>query len=377
MAYDIPIQKKYNRKFVSNVEFSFDGLGGAAQSMSPAAIPTGNNNKGFFKRAVINLLLIAFLFGFVELYSYFLGKSNGLIGLTIALAIVSFYRTEIGIRPIQGALVVFGVFVLTGGATFLAALHPAIGVLVNFTSIYIILTLTSHQPLAKAYYPVLSCYLFAQSTPVYGIDYGLRMIGIAGGGLLVAIVYYLRHRKVSRKRNISDIFKETHFCSLRTKFFVRLTAGLTLAMLIGDLLHVLKPAWISFTVLSLVQPFVGESRKKILYRILGTIIGGVLFFVLFEWVIPNAWDPVVLLVTGYIYLFLRTYWIQQIFVTLSSLSGAMVFLEADVAFELRILFVLIGVAVVVLVSLCAKFRLMDRLYALIQKIRARCKKKAE
>ena len=33
-------------------------------------------------------------------------------------------------------------------------------------------------------------------------------------------------------------------------------------MLIGDFYHVLKPAWISFTVLSLVHPFVNESRKK-------------------------------------------------------------------------------------------------------------------
>ena len=45
---------------------------------------------------------------------------------------------------------------------------------------------------------------------------------------------------------------------------------------------------------------------------------------------------------------MRTYWIQQIFITLNSLSGAMVFLQADVAFEMRILFVLIGIAIVVL-----------------------------
>ena len=152
------------------------------------------------------------------------------------------------------------------------------------------------------------------------------MIGIAGGGLIVAIIYYMRHRKSKKRRNITDIFRETHFCSIRTKFFIRLTTGLTIAMLIGDFYHVLKPAWISFTVLSLVHPFVNESQKKIVYRIIGTIIGGILYFVLFEWVVPDPWHPVLLILTGYIYLFLRTYWIQQIFITLNSLSGAMVFL---------------------------------------------------
>ena len=95
---------------------------------------------------------------------------------------------------------------------------------------------------------------------------------------------------------------------------------------------------------------------------------------LFEWVVPDPWHPVLLILTGYIYLFLRTYWIQQIFITLNSLSGAMVFLQADVAFEMRILFVLIGIAIVVFISLCAKFRLIDRIYGQIQKIKAHHKK---
>ena len=117
-----------------------------------------------------------------------------------------------------------------------------------------------------------------------------------------------------------------------------------------------------------------KAAKKIVYRIIGTIIGGILYFVLFEWVVPDPWHPVLLILTGYIYLFLRTYWIQQIFITLNSLSGAMVFLQADVAFEMRILFVLIGIAIVVFISLCAKFRLMDRIYGQIQKMKARHKK---
>lgn len=370
------LKRKYWEESVGKtLEFSFDGIGGAAQAMSPAALPSGHNHKGFFWRALINLLLIGFLFGFVALYSFLLGSSNGLIGLTIAMAMISFYRTDIGIKPLQGACVIWGVFLLTGVATFLASFHPAIGVFVNLASVYIILMLTSHQPMAKAYYPILSCYLFAQSSHVYGAEYGLRMIGIAGGGLLVAIVYYLRHRKVERRRSIADIFRETHVCSLRTKFFIRLTAGLTIAMLIGDFYHVLKPAWISFTVLSLMQPFMGESKKKIWCRIIGTLIGGALFFVLFEWIVPAAWHPVLLLLTGYIYLFLHTYWIQQVFVTLNSLSGAMVFLQADVAFEMRILFVLIGVAIVVAIGLCARLRLVDRIYALVLKWKARIQKK--
>ena len=54
--------------------------------------------------------------------------------------------------------------------------------------------------MAKAYYPILSCYLFAQSSPVYGIDYGLRMIGIAGGGLIVAITYRQTASSQSKKK---------------------------------------------------------------------------------------------------------------------------------------------------------------------------------
>ena len=52
----------------------------------------------------------------------------------------------------------------------------------------------------------------------------------------------------------------------------------------------------------------------------------------------------------------------------------MVFFQADVAFEMRIFFVLIGIAIVVLLSLCAKFRLIDKIYGQIQKIKAHHKK---
>lgn len=48
--------------------------------------------------------------------------------------------------------------------------------------------------------------------------------------------------------------------------------------------------------------------------------------------------------------------------------------RADVAFEMRIFFVLIGIAIVVLLSLCAKFRLIDKIYGQIQKIKAHHKK---
>ena len=138
------------------------------------------NNKGFLKSSYESFI-IAFMFGFIELYTFCLGSGNGLISPDHFSCNCSFWRTDIGIKPLQGAFVIWGSFLLTGGATFLASFHPAIGVFVNFASIYIILTLTSHQPMAKAYYPILSCYLFAKSSPVYGIDYGLRMIGIAGG----------------------------------------------------------------------------------------------------------------------------------------------------------------------------------------------------
>ncbi len=182
------------------------------------------------------------MFGFVELYTFCLGSGNGLIGLTISLAIISFWRTDIGIKPLQGAFVIWGSFLLTGGATFLASFHPAIGVFVNFASIYIILTLTSHQPMAKLITLFYLAICLHKSSPVYGIDYGLRMIGIAGRRAHCRNYLLYASSQSKRRRNITDIFRETHFCSIRTKFFIRLTTGLTIAMLIGDFYHVLKPA---------------------------------------------------------------------------------------------------------------------------------------
>lgn len=81
--------------------------------------------------------------------------------------------------------------------------------------------------------------------------------------MIVAIVYYVRHHKKKEDGILLIFFEKLIFALFVPNFFLRLTTGLTIAMLIGDFYHVLKPAWISFTVLSLVHPFVNESRKKL------------------------------------------------------------------------------------------------------------------
>lgn len=88
--------------------------------------------------------------------------------------------------------------------------------------------------------PFLLCYIFTQSTPVYDIGFRYAVWpSLAAGGALVGIVYFIVHRKKPcPKVGVLDAIKNTAsaYTSVKTKFFLRMAIGMTIAMFIGDML---------------------------------------------------------------------------------------------------------------------------------------------
>lgn len=343
------------------MDFLMEGLGAQAQAMSPAAMPPGKKRKFTILLVLRNLAKVAFLFGFVYGFTLLFDESNAIIGITIASAVLMFLNVDLGIRPVQAALLIFYLFLHVGGFSYISLFNPYLGVLINIFAIYSMLTLSGQHVQHKSYFPFLTCYIFAVGSPVDGLAYGHRMLGLAAGGIVVAGVYLVRHHKSQQTRSILDIFKQIHFTSTRHRFILRMTAGMVIAMFIGDVFNLNRPAWISMTVLSLTVPFVHEARKRIVQRVVGTVVGAFVFVILFEYLIPPQFHVWCLLATIFISLFITNYQWQMVFVTINSLNGGLIFYSADMAIEIRLAWIFVGIGIVLGLNLLSKLDLLERM----------------
>lgn len=310
-------------------------------------------------------LLFAFIILFIVGFSALFGSTATYTGVCIVTGLLMFLKLDIGIKHTQAPFVIFGLFVLTGLSAFVAAINPWLGLLINFITVCAIMVLSGQRAEYRSFMPFLLCYIFTQSTPVYDIDFGMRMASLAAGGALVGIVYFIVHRKKPcPKVGVLDAIKNTAsaYTSVKTKFFLRMAIGMTIAMFIGDMIGSARTLWLSLPILSLTQLKPHETAHRTAYRIFATIIGGLIYISVFDFIIPAEYLNIGLLVAGYIYTYINKYQFQQIFVVISALGSAhSLGLESAVAWPARLIYLFIGVLIVAILLMIENANIWKKL----------------
>lgn len=306
--------------------------------------------KDFLKKAFFNLRFFISILIFVSVYSWLFGPKETLMGVAVNIAFTMFDNIDLGFDSREASVGIFLLFPFIGLMTYLSQFHMIPAVFIHFIGVYLLMLLTTAPLAHKTYMPFILCYIFAQSSPVQGREFGIRMAGLAVGGLLDGIVYYLHHRKKTYKRTYRDLLREAFKNSTRSRFVLRMTLGITAAATAGALLHVAKPMWISIVVMSLTQPFTHDTHERIQHRLVATVVGCIIFSVLFNYLIPPVYSTLALMVLGYIYMFVKEYKIQQVFVTINALAAAMILFDASTSIPMRITLLVFGIAIVLILN---------------------------
>ncbi|AIY84031.1 hypothetical protein U729_669 [Clostridium baratii str. Sullivan] len=298
------------------------------------------------------LLLLIGIIVFISIFSSIFGSDNTLIGVVIITAILMFSSMNLSLEFKDAILGIIVFFSAMGITSYFVKYHPYIGIVVDFILVFLMTYIFSIDTKKKLYLLFILCYVFLQGSPSTDSELPTRVISLFIGGALVAIIYYLTHRKAEEedRRTIKDMLSNIDIHSLQTNFSLRMAIGITIAIFIGTIFDFTKGMWITSTVLSLTQPYYNDIKEKIGQRLVGTIIGAIIFIILFNFLIPKSLDSIVLLVIGYIYSFIKPYKIQMIFVTLNSLAAAMILFDASISVPMRIFFVIIGIVIAVLVN---------------------------
>lgn len=269
-----------------------------------------------------NLLCVLFCMTVVSLYSFLFGTENSIAGVVVLIAVMVFRFADLGIRTTHATLTLMGIFVILAIGPQLSSSLPAeFGFFIDFACILTILFLSCHNLVMSNHSTFVLGYLLLQGYAVSGTGYINRVFGLLLGGVITALIFYIRHRHLTYRRTFSDLVKEWDLQAVRTKWQLKLALGVSLAMLIGHLLSFSRPMWLGFACMSVIQPFPRDThfrlKRRAPYMVLGCLLFGILYVCL-----PKELLPFFGILGGVLVGFSGTYEWQTAFNCLGALSVA-------------------------------------------------------
>ena len=252
------------------------------QAGSKSYIASFDNPKDKLKHSGIYffkiLLNIAFCTLFITLFSLIFGAENSVAGLAVLLCIMVFRCADLGIRVSHGVFDIFIVFGILAAGSKISVLLPAgWAFFANVIFIMLLMIFGCHNVIMFNHSTLVLAYLLLQEYDVSGAAYGRRLAGLLIGAVVTAAVFYRNHRKQTYKRTIISLFKEFDLSSTRTKWQLRFAFTISGVMLFAALLNIPKAMWLGIAAMSVCLPFRNDVRYRAKYRVLGNILGSIIF----------------------------------------------------------------------------------------------------
>ena len=241
----------------------------------------------------------------------------------------------------NSGLGIFAMFIIS---PYLAsAINPLTGSMINFVSMMIIVVLSCHNVKLSNQSTLILSYLLLYGYQVNDIiGYMHRIFALILGGIVVAGVFYYKHRKIEFKNRFSDIIKDVNLGSARTKWQLKLVSGITIAILLGELLHLPRVMWIAFACMSVLHPDKDkvEYRSKVRYIF---VITGCFIFAAVYLILPQGFRDYAGLLGGLMVGFSGKYSWQTSFNSFGALAAAVPVFGLGGAIIIRISSNIIGV----------------------------------
>lgn len=135
------------------------------------------------------------------------------------------------------------------------------------------------------------------------------------------------------------------------RFAVRLSVVLTVTFLISRVSGLNHSYWIPMSAFLMITPFYEDSAKRINHRILGTILGSILTFLLLNIIkTSNAHIIIIVIMTICMYSVIPSTWIMTSYTTCYGLTLATLAMDREEAIELRLVYILIAAIISILAN---------------------------
>ncbi len=138
--------------------------------------------------------------------------------------------------------------------------------------------------------------------------------------------------------------------SIKFSYAIKVAVGVSIAGFIMDYFKLSEGRWIMFTVFSLIQPYYENCITKSKKRIVSTIIGGMIVFILFSIFKDQSSRGMIILLAGYISTYTNDYRDLMICNTISAIGAACLITSPGIFVLNRIAFVILGTVIALLIN---------------------------
>lgn len=290
---------------------------------------------------------VGFCFFFVTFFSMIFGNENSVAGVAILLSLLAFRQVNLGYDVGQSSFVMAGMFVILIFGPHLANMFgPQIGFLINFSCMMLMTIFGCYEIRFFNHATLLLSYILLYGNDVTGELYTRRMAGLAIGGIWIVLCLYRNHKHIEHKDSLRDVMDAVSINASRTRWHIKVSLGISQAMLIGELIGIPRVMWIGIATMSVIHPS-NELRKKnhMFYRFAGNVFGCVLFLGLLA-VLPKSMYGLIGVIGGVGVGFCVSYKWQTVFNSFGALGLAMAIFGLKTAIILRVLNNAIAVAFV-------------------------------
>lgn len=282
------------------------------------------------------LLTVSFCVAFVAIYTKLFGVNNSIVGVVVLLSVMVFRYADMGIHNLHGAFSILIIFcILAVGPKLTNMVSPSLAFFVNIICIFALMLLGCHNVIMSNHSTFVLAYLLLQGYDVSGHDYMLRLFGLLVGAVSTALILYRNHRKISYKRSFRHLFQEFDLSSARTRWQIRLTLGISSAMLIASLLEIPRVMWIGIAAMSVLLPFRKDIAYRVKFRVLGNILGAICFLLLYA-ILPESCYSYIGVIGGIGVGLSATYGWQTVFNSFGALAIATLIFGLPTAIFLRV-----------------------------------------
>lgn len=293
-------------------------------------------------------LTLVFCITVVTLFSTFFGADNSIVGVVMVLAILTFRQTDFGIKVEHSAAVIFMVFgILTVGPHVSNLVGPFPALLINFGCVMAIMILGCHNIIMYNHIIFILCYYLLRGNDVSGEAFQRRIVGMAIGSVIIAVIFYITHKNREYKRTIKSLFDEFILSSSRTKWYFKVSVGIAACVFIAECLSIPRTMWAAFAAMSLLTPFESDAgyriRQRVPYNILGCIVFAIIYIT-----VPESIRVYVGLLGGIGVGFSATYKWQTMFNSFGALAAAAEIFGLHNAVILRVINNVLGCVIAVL-----------------------------
>ena len=163
--------------------------------------------KTFIKK---NLLFIAII-AFIMLFMYAFGMENVLIGVMMITAALMMLSKNLTGKPFKSLAGLMAINITLGVGSLLAYLNPWLGLVANFTVVFVVTFVLMHDIKSPVHFPFLLGYAFILAFPVPIEEFPLRLLSLIVGSVFIVVLNVIVNRNrlaTSCHAGISGLFSE-------------------------------------------------------------------------------------------------------------------------------------------------------------------------